>query len=230
MRPPFLSHFWPLFRQPYRTPTPAEARGMAPTPAGAVFPVFAYILMQTKKPLSLEHQRQRPKQHSAVPLRLPQKMRPLGVRRVLNSVRGTLPQCSSRKPVFTGPNAMHRPCNGAEPSLAYTGYAALGQGCSGKTFTRASRRLAPPGGSLCARQARYSIPSLHFPFYDIVNYYIHPPAVCQIFFENSANLRRIRQKSAVMTGATARCLTFRPGNVTMDTRRCAAWNLWNQKI
>ncbi len=75
-----------------------------------------------------------------------------------------LPRGELQKPVFAGQSAMHRPYNGAEPSLAYTGTAALGQGCSGKTFTRALHRLAPPGGSLCAEPTRYSIPSLHVSF------------------------------------------------------------------
>lgn len=100
--------------------------------------------------------------HSAVPLRLPHKTRPLGA------------HCSI---------AARRLFNGAKPAFAYTGIAPLGEAAPG----RLSR--APPAAShqpavLCARSKR-AIRSLHCISADIVFYYIHGFLICQTFFEKT---------------------------------------------
>ena len=133
-------------------------------PAPSFFPHSPCELFSNKQKgpyLDLTSETKAYHKHSAVPLRLPHKTRPLGA------------HCSI---------AARRLFNGAKPAFAYTGIAPLGEAAPG----RLSR--APPAAShqpavLCARTN--AIRSLHCISADIVFYYIHGFLICQTFFEKT---------------------------------------------
>lgn len=119
------------------------------------------------------------------------KLRPLGVRRVFGkpcaaSAAGHFPKPAMQKTLLHIPASTR--CTGLVTGpnrhLLTQALPPLGKDAPGR-LSRAPSTASHHPAALCA-QSKRAIRSHRciYHFYDIVIYYIHPAAVCQIFFEN----------------------------------------------
>lgn len=215
----------PLFWQPYRMPRPAEARCRGSTftrihfgpPNRCIRPHVPPAAAPAHPPACIEKAfasgSSETKAKTALCGTTPfaAKLRPLGVRRVFQSLVRKRSTQNARKPIYAKlrkPNQNQTRCTGLVTGpnrhLLTQALPPLGKDAPGR-LSRAPSAASHHPAALCAQSKRATRSHRCIShFHDIVNYYIHLPAVCQIFFENSAEVAaevRLRSTEAPQNSA-----------------------------